>query len=227
MSKNAQKENIKTQETSEEVAQSITEEQKAQSEDKTEQPTDTQADTTDENIDLESEQETEVEPEISQEDDVEIKDEAEDELAKANEELQNMKDKYLRLYAEFENYQRRTAKEKVSTVALANERLIEALLPVLDDFERSAQFEKEPPKDGTSEKGILLIYQKLKSILEKEGLKVMESSVGKEFDPELQSAFAQIPAPDESQKGKVIEEVEKGYLLNDKIIRYAKVVVGQ
>ena len=145
------------------------------------------------------------------------------ELKKAQDELTEAKDKYLRLYSEFENFRRRTAKEKLELIQNANEKLVNAFLPIIDDFERA-----EKAFNGSESKemeGFLLIYTKFKKILDNAGIKVMDAK-GKAFDPELHEAITQVPAPDEKSKGKVIEVVEQGYLLNDKVIRFAKVVVG-
>jgi molecular chaperone GrpE len=140
-------------------------------------------------------------------------------------ELGEMKDKYLRVYAEFENYRRRTSKEKLDTIKLASKDSIKALLPAVDDFARAIKLSKEGDEASLPE-GILLIFDKLMKSLEQQGLKVMEST-GQEFDSELHEALTKIPAPTEELKGKVIDTIEQGYTLNDKIIRYAKVVVGQ
>ena len=145
------------------------------------------------------------------------------ELKKAQDELTEAKDKYLRLYSEFENFRRRTAKEKLELIQNANEKLVNAFLPIIDDFERA-----EKAFNGSESKemeGFLLIYNKFKKILEATGIKVMDAK-GKAFDPELHEAITQVPAADEKSKGKVVEVVEQGYLLNDKVIRFAKVVVG-
>jgi len=145
------------------------------------------------------------------------------ELIKAQEDLAEAKDKYLRLYSEFENFRRRTAKEKLELIQTANEQLVKVILPVIDDFERA-----EKAFQGTESKemeGFLLIYNKFKKILEQTGVKLMEAK-GKNFDADLHEAITQLPAPDESQKGKVLEVVEQGYLLGDKVVRHAKVVVG-
>lgn len=145
------------------------------------------------------------------------------ELKKAQDELAEAKDKYLRLYSEFENFRRRTAKEKLELIQSANEKLVNAFLPIIDDFERA-----EKAFNGSESKemeGFLLIYTKFKKILDTAGIKVMEAK-GKPFDPDLHEAITQVPAPDNKSKGKVIEVVEQGYLLNDKVIRFAKVVVG-
>lgn len=140
-----------------------------------------------------------------------------EQLQQKNEEL---KDKYIRLVAEFENFKKRTFKEKLDMMRNAAQDTMSALLPVLDDFDRAAN-----SPEGLSE-GIALIHNKLKSVLEQKGLKAMEST-GIEFDPELHEAVTEIPSPSEDLKGKVVDTIEKGYLLNDKIIRHAKVVVGK
>lgn len=142
----------------------------------------------------------------------------------ANGELLEMKDKYLRLYSEFENFRRRTSREKSELIQSANEQLVQALLPVLDDFERAGKVVTGKGNEVTE--GFILIQSKLKKILDQFGLKPMEIGSGSDFDADTQEAITQIPAPEEKLKGKVVDVVEKGYLLNDKVIRYAKVVVG-
>lgn len=140
-------------------------------------------------------------------------------------EVAEQKDKYLRLYSEFENFRRRTAKEKMELIKTANEEVLVSLLPVLDDFER-AQKSIEGIKEAASAKeGINLIHNKLFRTLEAKGLKPMDT-VGQEFNPELHEAITQVPAPSEDLKGKVVNEVEKGYYLHEKVIRFAKVVIG-
>jgi molecular chaperone GrpE len=139
--------------------------------------------------------------------------------------LAEMKDKYIRLYADFENFRRRTAKERLELMGTANADLLKSILPVVDDFERAMQSfdstsEVEPLKEG-----VALIFQKLYKTLESKGVKVMKT-LGLPFDAELHESIAQYPAPNEELKGKVIDEVEKGYFLHEKVIRYAKVVVG-
>lgn len=151
----------------------------------------------------------------------ELKEQAD--LKKAQDELAEAKDKYLRLYSEFENFRRRTAKEKLELIQNANEKLVNSFLPIIDDFERA-----EKAFNGTESKemeGFLLIYHKFKKTLDQGGVKMMEAK-GKAFDPDLHEAITQVPAPEEKLKGKVMEVVEPGYLLNDKVIRFAKVVVG-
>jgi len=145
------------------------------------------------------------------------------ELDKLKAELAESKDKYIRLYSEFENFRRRTAKEKLEMTQSANESLIRAFLPVIDDFERAEKTFKPTDKDS---EGFFLIHNKFKKILDQSGVKVMELGPGSEFNADFQEAITQIPAPDEKLKGKVVDVVEKGYLLNDKVIRFAKVVVG-
>ena len=152
------------------------------------------------------------------EDDVEA---LEKELVGIERERDEIKDKYLRLFAEFDNYKRRSSRERLDILKTASSDIIRELLPVLDDFDRA----KSQNDEGLSE-GIQLIYDKLFSNLGKKGLKAVEST-GEAFDAEIHEAIVQIPAPTEEMKGKVIDTVEKGYALNDKIIRYAKVVVGK
>lgn len=137
-----------------------------------------------------------------------------------------LNDRFIRLYAEFENFRRRTNKEKVDIISTANGGLMKDILPVLDDFERAIA-NNENAEDITAVKeGFLLIFNKLKSTLESKGLKPMAAK-GEAFDSELHEAIANIPAPTENEKGKVVDDVEKGYYLHDKVIRFAKVVVGQ
>lgn len=153
----------------------------------------------------------------------ETKPEAGNDLKKLQAELAEAKDKYLRLYAEFDNFRRRTAKEKIEMIQSAGEGLLKALLPVADDFDRAEKsFTGKTDKEA---EGFFLIQNKFKKILEQNGVKVMDTSNG-EFNPDIHDAITQIPAPDESKKGKIVDVVEKGYLLGDKVIRHAKVVIG-
>ena len=141
------------------------------------------------------------------------------------EEVSAANDKYLRLYAEFDNFRRRTVKEREEARKTEGKDVIVALLPVLDDFERALR-SMEGASDVTAvREGVVLVQNKLKNILTQKGLKEMES-IGGPFDPELQEAITNIPAPTDEWKGKVIDEMEKGYSLNDKVIRFAKVIVG-
>jgi molecular chaperone GrpE len=148
----------------------------------------------------------------------------ESEIAKLKGEVGEAKDKYIRLYSEFDNFRKRTAKEKLDMIQLANEQLIKSLLPVIDDFERAEKSFKE--KNDKDLEGFFLIHNKFKRLLDQSGVKVMELPVGADFDTDLHEAITQIPAPSEKLKGKIVDVVEKGYLLNDKVIRFAKVVIG-
>ena len=132
------------------------------------------------------------------------------------------RDKYLRLYAEFDNFRKRTMRERADLVRSAGRDLTEAMLPVLDDFERAAAAEQEPDQ---LKEGYQLIGQKMRGILEARGLQRMEAK-GAEFDTDLHEAITQIPAPTEDLKGKVVDVVEPGYKLHDSVLRFAKVVVG-
>lgn len=141
--------------------------------------------------------------------------------------LIEMNDKYLRLYSEFENYRKRTNKERIDMIQNASEEMIKELLPVVDDYERAIDAmtkENDSNLDKTKE-GLVLIYNKLINILTKKGLKVIEAK-GQPFDENIHEAVTQFPAQKEEDKGKVIEEVLKGYYLNNKVIRYSKVVVA-
>jgi molecular chaperone GrpE len=147
------------------------------------------------------------------------------ESAKLRAELNEMKDKYLRLYSEFDNFRKRTAKEKADLFKTANQDLMTSLLPVLDDLER-ARNAMEAAKDVAAVKeGVELVFHKIGNTLQQKGLKAMEA-IGEPFDPDLHEAITQVPAPEENMKGKVIDEVEKGYSLGDKVIRFAKVIIG-
>ncbi|MCD9016952.1 nucleotide exchange factor GrpE [Parachryseolinea silvisoli] len=145
-------------------------------------------------------------------------------LVKVQAELAEQKDKYIRLYSEFENFRRRTAKEKIEMIASANEQLIKSLLPVADDFERAEKSFKD--RNDKELEGFFLIYNKFKKTLEQYGVKIMELGPGSDFNVDMQEAITQIPAPNEKLKGKIVDVVEKGYLQNDKVIRFAKVVIG-
>ena len=147
-------------------------------------------------------------------------------VAKLEEEVGNLKEKYVRLYSDFENYKRRSAKERLELIANANKDLMAELLPVLDDFERAIKVSDESAETATVYEGVQLVYTKFSKILEQKGLKVMDIEPGDAFDSEYHEAVAQIPAPDESLKGKIVDVIEKGYYLGDKVIRFAKVVTG-
>ena len=144
----------------------------------------------------------------------------------AEERYAELNDKYVRIHAEFDNYRKRTNKEKIDIIGNANAGVLKDMLPVMDDFDRAIQNNlTSEDLDGVKE-GFNLIYTKLKTTLESKGLKPM-NSIGGVFDVEIHEAIANVPAPTKKQKGKVIDAVEKGYYLNDKVIRFAKVVVGQ
>lgn len=139
--------------------------------------------------------------------------------------LEEEKDRFVRLFAEFENYKKRTSKERIELFKTASQELMTALLPVVDDFER-ALTELNKSADSDQSKGVELIYNKLADTLKSQGLSKIELEQGVVFDAELHEAITQIPAPDDSMKGKIIDVVGTGYKLGEKIIRYPKVVVG-
>jgi len=143
-----------------------------------------------------------------------------------DEKLLEAEDKYLRLYAEFENYKRRTSAERIELFKTANQEVLISLIPVLDDFGRALKSMQIATSIDAVKEGIELVNNKFNGILTAKGLKPMEA-IGKEFDVEFHEAITNIPAPTEELKGKVVDEVEKGYFLNDKVIRFAKVVVGE
>lgn len=160
-------------------------------------------------------------PKVPQEELVDLSVEAslEDQIAEWN-------DKYLRLYSEFDNYRKRTLKEKIELSRTASSEIITKLLPVLDDFERAIKaFDTNADTTEAIKEGILLIFNKFLTILNQQGLNQMKT-IGEKFDTDFHEAITNIPAPTPDMKGKVIDEIEKGYLLNEKVIRYAKVVVG-
>jgi molecular chaperone GrpE len=140
--------------------------------------------------------------------------------------INELNDKYLRLYSEFDNYRKRTSKERLELFKTAGQDILTDLLPVLDDFDRAMQNMDSSDDTEAIQTGINLIYSKFKSILENKGLKNFKS-IETEFDPEVHEAITKIPAPNKKLKGKVVDEIEKGYMLNDKVIRFAKVVVGE
>ncbi len=144
---------------------------------------------------------------------------------KTTRELAELKDKYLRLYADLENFRRRTAREKLDLISNANESLLQALIPVVDDFQRAMQSIENTDDVAALKEGVSLIYHKLFKTLEGKGLKPMVAK-GEPFNADLHESVTQFPAPSDDLKGKVIEEIEKGYYLNDKVIRFAKVIVG-
>ena len=163
-------------------------------------------------VEQEVEQTTEAVEEISEEE-------------KLREELASEKDKFLRLFAEFENYKRRTSKERVELFKTAGEDIMVSMLPVLDDFDRAwDQISKS--EDEALVTGVALIHEKLKSTLMSKGLEVVEIKAGDDFNADFAEAITQIPAPSQELKGKIVDVIEKGYKLGDKIIRFPKVVIG-
>ncbi len=159
--------------------------------------------------------------EIKTEENIEVKEEKTDNF---EEKFNELNDKYLRLYSEYDNYRKRTANEKVELIKTAAEGTILALLPILDDFERALPT-MEKDEDKTHYEGVMLIYNKLKRTLEQKGLEEIKAT-GEPFNTDEHEALTQIPAPSEDMKDKVIDVVQKGYKLNGKVIRYARVVVG-
>ena len=139
------------------------------------------------------------------------------------EKFNDLNDKHLRLHAEFENFKRRTAKERIDLYSTAGENILTSILPILDDFERAIKtLENEKENEG-----MLLIYSKFKTILEQKGLKIMDNPIGKDLNTDYHEAITNIPSPSKKMTGKIIDVIENGYLLNDKIIRFAKVVVAK
>lgn len=142
------------------------------------------------------------------------------------EKYSELNNRFLRLYAEFENFRKRTNKERLDIITNANAELLKEMIPIIDDFDRAIANNKDSVDVAAIKEGFSLIYSKYKGILESKGLKPMDAE-GKVFDSEIHEAIANLPTDDKKLKGKVIEAVEKGYLLNEQVLRYAKVVVGQ
>ncbi len=140
--------------------------------------------------------------------------------------LDESKDQYLRLMAEFENFKKRTRTERIELIKSANADAIKSMITVLDDFDRAQKAIEQSTDVAAIKDGLNLVHHKLKTTLVSQGLKELENTIGKVFDTDLHEAVTNIPAPTEELKGKVVDELEKGYLLNDKVIRFAKVVVG-
>jgi len=140
--------------------------------------------------------------------------------------IDELNDKYLRLYSEFDNYRRRTSKERIELGKIASAEIITELLPVLDDFERAIKSVTDSQDCNAVKEGVNLIYNKFKGILEKKGVKVIEA-IGQDFNTDFHEAITYIPATGDELKNKIVDELEKGYLLGDKVIRFSKVVIGQ
>ncbi len=170
--------------------------------------------------------------------DVEVKDEQvnqqvsdvevqqEDKLAELTAQLEEMKDKYLRLTAEFDNYRKRTLKEKTDILKYASEEVLKDILPVIDDFDRALKVIDTANDLNAVKEGISLIANKFNDFLKSKGVKEIDA-IGKDLDTDLHEAITKIPVQDEDQKGKIVEVIQKGYLLHDKVMRFSKVVVGE
>lgn len=152
--------------------------------------------------------------------------EMEDAIVALQEEVEKEKERYLRLFAEFENYKKRTSRERMDMFKTAGQDVVVAMLPVLDDFDRALK-EIEKSDEDSLFQGVKLINSKLRETLRAKGLQTMETQPGDTFDADTHEAITQIPAPEDKLKGKIIDIIEKGYTLGDKIIRYPKVVIGQ
>ncbi len=154
------------------------------------------------------------------------KNKAEEQLEKAENELIDLKDKHIRLQAEFDNYRKRTMKERMELLKTASESVLVNILPVIDDFDRAIQTLDGIESDAPVKEGVSLIYNKFQEFLKQNGVKEIEAK-GKDFDTDLHEAITTFPAPAEDLKGKIIDVVQKGYYLNDKVIRHSKVVIGE
>ncbi len=166
--------------------------------------------------------------EVSQENEAPLTEEEKlaQELEKANEQIEEQKDKYLRLSAEFDNYRKRTMKEKAELILNGGEKSISSILPIVDDFERALKNMETATDVAAVKEGVELIYNKFMSVLGQNGVKVIETKE-QPLDTDYHEAIAVIPAPNEALKGKILDCVQTGYILNDKVIRHAKVVVGE
>jgi molecular chaperone GrpE len=154
------------------------------------------------------------------------KSKAEEQLEKAETELLELKDKHIRLQAEFDNYRKRTLKERMELMKTASESLLISILPVIDDFDRAIQTLNSVEEENHLKDGVKLIYAKFQEFLKQNGVKEIEAKE-KEFDTDLHEAITKIPAPTAELKGKIVDVVLKGYYLNEKVIRHAKVVIGE
>lgn len=154
------------------------------------------------------------------------KNKAEEQLEKTEHELLEVKDKYIRLQAEFDNYRKRTLKERMELLKTASESLLINILPVIDDFDRAIQMLEIVEEENHVKEGVKLIYNKFQEFLKQNGVKEIEAKE-KDFDTDLHEAITKIPAPTAELKGKIVDVVQKGYYLNDKVIRFSKVVIGE
>ena len=195
------------------------------------QPTvDTEQNTENQNIDNKNLQEATIEPnEASPESDIDSKAKItglEAEMAELKANLAGANDKYLRLSADFDNFRRRTLKEKMELINSASEKVLSNILSVIDDFERAIQASNNSTDAEATKEGILLIYNKFKDFTKQNGVTEIDA-IGADFNTDMHEAITKIPAPTEELKGKVVDVIQKGYYLNDKVIRFAKVVVGE
>ncbi len=174
----------------------------------------------DKNQEVEESQITATETETVEEETLTVEEQLQEDLSKE-------KDKFMRLFAEFENYKKRTTKERIELFKTASQDVMVSMLPVLDDFERALMHIEEDKEAEELRKGVLLIYNKLISTLEQKGLAKIEVNQGDVFNADDHEAITQIPAPSDDLKGKIIDVVERGYKLGDKVIRFPKVVIGQ
>jgi molecular chaperone GrpE len=154
------------------------------------------------------------------------KNKVEEQLEQAVNELLELKDKHIRLQAEFDNYRKRTLKERMELLKTASESLLISILPVIDDFDRAVQTLDKVEEEGHLKDGVLLIYNKFQDFLKQNGVKEIEAK-DQTFDTDLHEAITKIPAPTKDLKGKIVDVVQKGYYLNDKVIRFSKVVIGE
>lgn len=154
------------------------------------------------------------------------KDKTHEQLEKLQNELAEIKDRHIRLQAEFDNFRKRTLKEKMELMKSGGETVLTSILPVIDDFERALTAFGEADDENPLKQGVTLIYSKFQDFLKQNGIKEIEAKE-KDFDTDLHEAITKIPAPTEELKGKVVDVVQKGYLLNEKVIRFAKVVIGE
>lgn len=178
------------------------------------------------NIDADSQETQDTQDTLETQDTLDTQDTLETQESVVKEVNVDFKDKYIRLYSEFENYRKRTAKEKIEIITNASENVIKEILPIVDDFERAILNNKDVSDAENIKEGLELIYNKLNKTLANQGLKSMDS-IEKEFDADIHEAITKVPAPKENLKGKVIDVIEKGYTINEKVIRFAKVVVGE
>jgi molecular chaperone GrpE len=174
----------------------------------------------------EQEQESEHNIKETKKDKTHKKSKAEEQLETAEAEIIELKDKHMRLQADFDNYRKRTLKERMELMKTANESFLISILPVIDDFDRALQTLDSVEEGSHAKDGVNLIYNKFQEFLKQNGVKEIDAQ-GQNFDTDLHEAIVKIPAPTKSLKGKVVEVVQKGYSLNDKVIRFPKVVIGE